>query len=241
MKRLFLTLAAALAIGGVAQAEPLPTGLVTLAATAKREVPNDQMVASLYYENEQADARALMSDMNRVAGAALAVGKKYPGVVVKSAGYNTYPVYDEKQTLRSWRARVSILVQGPLEGATPQVVTELQEMLAVSSLYTTISESRSDEVYEELAVEALQAFRKKAAIYAGELSAKKWQVHSVDVQRAEGVAPRPRMEISKRVMMASADAMPPMAVEGGSSTLQSTVSGAIQLLPLPTQTVVEAR
>ena len=79
-----------------ALAEPINYRHVSLSAEARREINNDLMTATLFIEQNDQDPARLADQINRKINEALAIGKEFKTVKLRSSGRNTYPLYTAK-------------------------------------------------------------------------------------------------------------------------------------------------
>ena len=77
--------------------------LIQLQADATREVTNNQMEAVLFTELNSNSPAELSQNITKVLNEAMRQAAKYPQVKVSTGAQSTYPVYDDKNKLKSWR------------------------------------------------------------------------------------------------------------------------------------------
>ena len=82
--------------------------LIQLQADATREVTNNQMEAVLFTELNSTSPAQLSQNITKVLNEAMRQAAKYPQVKVSTGAQSTYPVYDDKNKLQSWRSRAQI-------------------------------------------------------------------------------------------------------------------------------------
>lgn len=201
--------------------EPL-FNLVSLSAQAESEVPNDTLVALLAIEAEGADPAQLADRVNRSMRNALDLARGVPGVKLRSAGYQTSPVYDKARIAR-WRVRQELRLESTDFAAASRLIGELQSSLTVASVSLTVSPQARRRAENALIDEALAAFQQRAQLVRDALKAKGYRIR--DLQVSSG-APAPRVYGALRAMGASAA---PPAFEPGTSVISVSVSGTIQL------------
>lgn len=232
-KLVSMSLALALVVGaGSAMAQPVDVGgVVRLSASARSEVANDQLSATLYVEQENADAKVLMARVNQVLSDAQTAASRYKDVEVRTSAFNTYPIYDNgARSIRGWRARAELTLTGPLKGSIAQTVAVLQETMLVAQLTPGVSNRRREEVREELAIGAIRAFRDRATAYAQAFGATSWELHEAAVDSNLGQPPQPYPMTMKASMRGVAESASVVPVEAGNSILEVTVTGSIRAL-----------
>ena len=214
----------ALASSGALAQAPAETlfNLVTLRADAQREVPNDLLGAVLAAEAEGADPALLAGEVNRAMQAALAAGKAYRSVNLRSGGYQTLPVYDKGKVVR-WRVRQELRLQSTDLSAATELIGKLQASLTVRSMALSVSPELRRQAENALYGEALAAFEERARLVRDAMKAKAYRVRDLDVSGSGGGAPVP---VFARAALAAPSAP---AVEAGSTLISVAVSGTIQL------------
>lgn len=197
--------------------------LVSLSAQAVREVPNDTLVAVLAAELEGAKPAQLAERVNRTVRAALAKARGVRGVSLRSAGYQTYPVYDAGRLAR-WRVREALQLKATDFAAASALIGELQSSLALASLRLEVSAAARRDAENALIGAALAAFKARAQLVRTALKAKGYRIR--DLHLSSGAASfRPQY-----AALAKAATVSPPPIAPGSSRVVVTVSGTIQLL-----------
>jgi predicted secreted protein len=205
-----------------ASAASPPSVAVTGAASTK--VQNDQMLAMVRAESEQATAAAAAADVNARMARALAAAKATPGVEAKSAGYSTWQQW-EKGKPGKWRVTQSLSLTGADFPALAALVSKLQDDggLMVSSISFTLAPQTRRRAEDALTKEAIRAWQQRAATAAEALGFEAWRPGRLNVATGD-FAPQPRYDMAMRASAAPAPA-PPVAVEGGATELTVTVTG----------------
>jgi predicted secreted protein len=212
---------------GALAAEDRPNRRVGFSVERSREVANDWATAVLSVTHEDPSAAEVAARINRDMSWALDLAKKRSAVRPRSGGYSTLPVHDPKRgSVRHWRGSQELVLESGDTPALTALVGELQERLQVQSLGFSVSPERRRKIEEELVVEALEAFQARADLVRRTFAASGYRLVEVHVGTGGGGPPpvRPMM----RTMAADAEMMPP-AVEGGTSEITASASGAIEL------------
>lgn len=200
--------------------EPL-FNLVSLSAQAEREVANDLLSAVLAAEAEGADAAKLAAEVNRKMARALEAAQGVRSVRARSGGYQTWPVSEKGRIVR-WRVRQELRLESADFAAATALIGRLQQELVVASLAATVSDEAQRRAENALTAEALAAFEERARVVRDAMKVKGYRVQALQIGGGGG-APRPMLAMQSR-----AEAAAP-AIEPGTSRLQVTVSGTIQL------------
>ena len=231
--REILFAAIALAVAGLglgfpaAAAEDAPDRRVGFSVERSREVANDWVTAVLSVSHEDPKAAEVASRINRDMSWAMGLAKARSAIRTRSGGYSTYPVHDpQRGDVRHWRGAQELVLESGDVDAVTALVGELQERLQVQSLGFSVSPERRRKIEAELVAEALQAFQERAELVRKTFAASGYRLVEVHVGTGGGAPPPvgPMM----RTMAADAEMMPP-AVEGGTSEIQVSASGSIEL------------
>ena len=209
----------------VAEQEQI-TDQVSFQVGVSREVDNDRVVALLTVDAEDRDPAQLADTVNRSMGWALEHARADTRITVRTGGYQTYPVYDERKIVR-WRARQELYLESGDVDRLSQLTGQLQERLQVQSLRFSVSEQRRKEVEAGLVEQVLTDFQQRAELIAGALGAKSYQLVEVAVQTGERDHPVPLR--AEAMAVASRAAVTPPAMESGTSRVVVQASGSIRL------------
>jgi predicted secreted protein len=190
-----------------------------------RPVENDRMQAVLSVTAEDEHAARLADQINRTTAWALQIAKAQRKVEMRTANYQTYPVYD-KNKIRRWRGTQELVLEGNDFAALSNLIGQLQERLQVTSINFSLSPTQRATAEDELITQALEAFKQRAELVRKQLAARSSRIVDVFIDTGLG---QPPPIVRRAGAMAAAEAVAPPAVEGGTSTLTVTVRGVIQL------------
>jgi predicted secreted protein len=200
---------------------------VELQAEVSREVQNDLMTASMYVEANDASAAQVASQLNRVTAEALKVAAESKSVKARSGFTQTYPVYDRNQKFVGWRGRSEIRLESKDLQAMASLIGKLQSSMQLGGVAFTVSPELRRQTENEMIAEGVAAFRSRADIARNALNGKLYKIRRVAINTG-GMIPGPRPMMAPRAQSASAEAAPP-SFEGGTSTVQVSVNGTIEL------------
>lgn len=219
-----LVVLALLPLVAIADDAPTHYDRVSLQATASAEVDNDILEATLSVHREGSNPSLLSDAVNADIRWAIAEAKKVSVVTVQTLGYQTNPIY-QQQRLSGWRVRQSLRLESRDIAALSQLIGKLQERLAVGQVGYRISPQRRNAVEEKLVVEAIDRFKKRAALVAKEIGRNRYRLVSMNINTRGGPAqPVARAQVS---MMTESRGAP--SFEAGVQTLQVSISGVIEL------------
>jgi len=223
MKTLPLLFALTLLLPTVALAEQDTLfDTVGLSAQAETEVDNDRIEALLFAEQEGPDPAKLADAVNREMDWALRQLKSADNIDASTPAYQTFPVYQQGR-ITGWRVRQTLKLESADVPGMSAVLGKLQSRLGLQGVSFVLSPAQRQQVEEGLIKQALARFTARAGMVAHELGRGGYRLVSMQVDSG-GQSPRPQL-----AMMRAESAMAAPRLEGGSSTVQVTVSGTIQL------------
>ncbi len=222
-----LLAATALAVAGAAQAEPLNYDVINLDASARAEVANDLLMATLYVEKTNSDASKLAAEVNRTLNQAVRLVHEFPGVKIETGAQSTWPVYDAKNRLTGWRTRAELRVESKDFDAASRAIAKMEGNLQLSGIHFVLAPDTATATENRLIDSALKAFEARADIVARSMGARAWRAVNLNVNAGNNRPPMPVM----RAMAMKADAVEvaPQEFAGGDSEIVVNVNGAIQL------------
>jgi predicted secreted protein len=198
---------------------------INLTAEASQETDNDTLVTLLSAQREGSDPAALSDSVNKLISEAVKEAKQQPEVKLQTLGYQTSPIY-QQQRLTGWRVKQSLRLESRNVEKLSQLLSRLQERLALESISYSVSDERLQAVEEELIKQALDAFQKRAHLVTEELGRKSYRLVEMTIQRSgQPLQPR-RMRGS---MMATASSVAAPSLEAGTQTLRVEINGRIEL------------
>jgi len=200
--------------------------IFSLQADARAEVANDYMEVSLVAEGQEKDSAELADKINSVMQWALSELETFSALEYSTGNYQTWPVYADKHIV-GWRSSQTLRLGGADFEQAGKAVQKLQSRLQVRSMQFRPQDDTRSDAEDDLITEALDNFKRRAAIVQQTMGASGYRVVQLDIHAgAPGIAPRMHMETMSR---SSARVATAPAVEAGESTLSVTVSGQIQL------------
>lgn len=205
---------------------PLSAGtLVDLSVEISLPAANDMIRATLYSEASGPNPADLARRVNGEVAEALKLARAREGVKVQSGQQATYPVYSANQKVESWRMRSEIVLESKDHGAVSTLIAQLQSMhLAVGAISLMPAPETRRVVADQAIVEAVQAFRKRAALVAGELG-KSWKIRQLNISQGSN-QPMPFVRQARMSMVAEVASAP---LEAGESQVSASISGQIEL------------
>ena len=202
---------------------PAPQPVITVTASASREVANDRMLALLRAEVDNADAAQAANIVNARMARALSQAKAVNGVEAHTTGYSSYQISEQNRPLR-WRISQTLALESSDFVALSSLVSKLQggEGLLLSGLSFTVSPTARHAAEDALTVQAIRSWQQRAQIAAQAFGAGDFRTGRVTIQTNDYGRPQP---MYKAGGVAAAASVAPVSVEGGTSEVAVSVSG----------------
>jgi predicted secreted protein len=231
------TLAAAVLLAGAAMAQSAfaqsviqaqPSGVLSLAAQASADVPQDVVDITLFYEQEAQDPASLTSVLNQRADAALRQAKGVENVTAHSGSFTVYPSTDRDGRISAWRGRTEVVLESKDFAAASKLAGKMSDSMQVGSVTFSLSPEAQRAAEQKLSTQAIASFKQQAQSSAQAFGYSGYAIREVNIGH-NGSSPRPVMMMAARNMSADAKMSAPMALEGGTSTVTVNVSGSVQM------------
>lgn len=197
---------------------------IQLSAEASSDIENDLLVAELYIEKQSATAAEASNSVNEAIQWGVKTAKAVDGIKVRTLEYRTYPVY-QKTRIDGWRASQAIRLESKDSEKLGELISTLQKKLALRNLGYEVSKAKQEEVKTQLIDEAVTAFRKRASQIAKAFGHDDFKLVQANINTGYNHPPTP---VYRGKMMAMAEAAP-AAIEAGTSTIQVSVNGSVEL------------
>ena len=225
--RIVLLLILALAASSAVRADepPLRYNQVRLQAQQSESVSNDTMHVTLNTYAEMQDPAKLAARINQEMDWALEKAKQYSEIKVSTGSYQTWPV-TRKEVTTGWRGQQNLTLEGRDTELLSQLTGELQKKLKIKSMSFSVSDEKRIAVENRLIDAALNAFKVRALIVGENLNARGYRIVDINVGAS---AQRPPVMYQARVATMAMESNDSVAVEGGESDVQVSVSGTIEL------------
>jgi predicted secreted protein len=209
-------------------AEPAPRyNVVSLQASAQREVPNDLINATLYIEVNDATPARVADAVNKSINAALRAAKAYRSVRARTGNIRTFPIYTRGNQLQGWRGRGELHIESQDFDAVPALIAELQGSLQLGGLQFSVSPEARRAAENALIAEAIAAFKARAEIVQAALGGRGYKLQSLDVSSGR-TPPVPRLAMAQAV--SAAPTVAPPDLQAGLTTITVNASGSVEIL-----------
>ena len=223
---------AALALASSAQTLPVPQNVVSLAAAASLQVPQDWLTVVLATTREGNDAAALQAQLKLALDTALvearraARGTAPQELEVQTGGFSLNPRYGRDGRMSGWSGRAELQLQGRDTAAIAQLAGRIQTLTVASTGFSLSREAR-EKVESQVVAEAIGRFRARADEVSRQFGFAGWTLREVNVQTELPMGqPQPRMRVASAMAVSADEALP---VEAGKATVSVTVAGSVAL------------
>lgn len=213
----------------------IPTGvdgtLVVISGSGEVEVANDEAVAQLYVELQDADLARAQSLVNQRAADGVAQIKRADSKAqVETGGYSSYPIYsrDAARKIAGWRVRQTVSVRTSELTALPRLVAAAQQHLALGGLDFRLSRAGRERVESELIQRAIANLNARIAAAAQALDVPKTRIRIEQLDFGGTGYERPPIVPMARAMAQSSEAVTEPQFDAGRTSQQLTVTARVR-------------
>ena len=203
--------------------------VVQLSASGAVEVQQDLLTMVLTTSRDGSDAGVVQTQLKVALDAALTEAKKavQPGQLdARTGNFSLFPRYGKDSKIVGWQGSAELVLEGR-DFARIAATAGKINTLTMGNVSFGLSRSQRAQVEGQAQAMAIEQFKAKAGEIAKGFGFASYSLREVSVNASDtGGMPRPRM-LAMEAKMASSDMAVP--VEAGKSTVQVTVSGAVQL------------
>jgi predicted secreted protein len=214
--------------------EALNYDVVSLAATAEREVEQDLISITFVTIQSGPDSAKVQEELVRYTNETLELVKplkKGQQLRVETGGMTVQPRYGKKSTIDGYVGRSTIVVSGT-DMKTISGLTGTIKGMSVEGIEFSVSPGLSKRVLKKLTLEAIENFQEKALEVSTAFGAVTSKMINVNVNSGQGRNNYRNVRASAMALSASAapEAGGGVMAEGGKETLQASVNGSVQLV-----------
>ena len=152
---------------------------------------------------------------------------EFKSVKTRSGFTNTYPVYDRNQKLVGWRGRSEIRLESKDLQAMANLIGKLQSSMQLGGVAVHRVAGIRRQTENEMIAEGVAAFRSRADIARKALGGGATRSGGSHQHRWHDPRPAPDDGAARRGGVALA--VPPPKFEGGTSTVQVSVNGTVEV------------
>lgn len=213
-------------------ATPQPS-MVSFNVEEEKEIDRDLLQVNLFYQTEGKNLADLNKTISERLNKAIALVKQYPAVEIKGNSRNTMVQYDNKGKKTGWVARADFTLESKDSQALSDVVSALDDTLAIANMSATVSSEKLMSVENELTQAALEKFKNKATLIQNSLQMKNYRVVDLDVSSANernNVRPYYATMAKSAVAFSESSADTNAFMENGKETVRVRANARIELL-----------
>ena len=207
----------------------MPQNVVQLVASGAVEVQQDLLTMVLSTIRDGTDAGVVQTQLKVALDAALAEAKKAVQtgqLEVRTGNFSLFPRYGKDGKITGWQGSTELVMEGRDFARIASTAGKITT-LTMGNVSFGLSRSQRAQVEGQAQAIAIEQFKAKAGEIAKGFGFTGYTLREVSVNASDtGNSPRPRM-MAMEAKAASSDMAVP--VEAGKSTVQVTVSGAVQL------------
>ncbi|WP_397449996.1 SIMPL domain-containing protein [Pseudomonas sp. NA-150] len=202
---------------------------VSVRAEVSQEVPRDLMMVTLYSEAQNNDPAKLAAQITESLNKAVAQAREVKEVTIRQGARNSSPIYDDKgQKITGWREHAELRLESADFAALSKLTAELLGDLKMAGMDFAISPPARKNSEDALLKDAVAAFKTRAQLVTDALGGKSYKLVNLNLN-SSGFPP-PYMRGPVMMMKAArADAAPAPDVEAGTSQVNVTADGTIEV------------
>lgn len=210
-------------------AQAVSAATLTLEASAKADVSNDEMVVVMAFERDGADLASINQTVNQALAAAIADAKKVTGIKARLGSINTNPNWTPQGKPSGWRVRGEVVLTSKELAALGTLSGQLGQKLQISSIQFRLSDDSRKDAEKRLIRDAAQAFKDKATDAAKALGFSGYAIKDIGLNQGFQVSVRPMAMMRAKSDMVSMSGNAPVPTESGESEVNVTFNGSVEL------------
>lgn len=225
---IFTLSASALASLPALAADELHYNQISLRAEVSQEVARDKMIVTLYTESQNTDPAKLAAEITTTLNKALGEAREVKGVTLRQGSRNSYPIYDNKnQKITGWRERAELRLESADFPALSKLTGELLNTLKMENMDFAIADATRKTSEDALLKDAVAAFKARAQLATDALGGKGYKI--VNLNFNTNGYPQPYARGGMMMKAAMADSAPTPEVEAGTSQVNMSADGVIEV------------
>lgn len=229
MKKQFLILLAAgmLCQPVWAEIDALHYNIVSFSESASANVTNDLMTVSFVVSTEGSDRNEVSNQTTRRLNALNRRITALADIKAELQSRNVQPRYNDKGKISGWRDAAYVRVESKNFERLNKLIADSQNDAAVQNMGFGVSPQKRDETVASLSKQALENFRKRAALISKTMGFGSYRIVSINLNndfRSFNNAP---VMLKARMAPMAAEVMDTMP--SGEDEISQTVNGTIQM------------
>lgn len=200
---------------------------LTLEASARTEVTNDEMVIRLAVEREGTDLNSINQFVLQSLNSGIEQAKKVSDVKATLGSLYTNQNWTPQGRPSGWKVRGEIVLQSKNLAGLGQLAGDLSARMLLAGVQFRLSAEARAQAEKRLLVEAANAFRNRAKEASLALGFKDFAMKDLNLSNGFNVIVRPLLARAEMAMAKTASAAVP--TESGESEVVLSFSGSIEL------------
>lgn len=209
--------------------DTLTQNIVSFGVQNSAEVANDEISATLTKTVQAKTAPELAKKINPIINQALAISKKYPSVKVSTGSPSSYPTCDDAQRITGFTGQARLNLESQDSESLSALIAELQNLLVLENMAFRVSDQLSDATKQSLMLSTSRKFQDEAMTISKAWGAHSYRLLEAKLDNQDGYDYRPALA-APMMMRTSKDEIAPQNLEAGTTTINYTINGSIQLI-----------
>lgn len=206
------------------------TQQISFSVQISRQVERDTMQVVLYAQESGKTLKAISASVTDKLNLAVEEAKKR-NIQTGMTNRRTNMTYDKQGKPNGWIDYAEISLESKDFTALSELIAATGEQLAVQDIRFTLSDQQKQSLEQALTEEALQAFKQKAELIRKNLSAKAYQIASLDIGSPnDGGADSQPVYYERKMALSSSAEIPAMQVQSGVADLKIQLHASIKLV-----------
>jgi predicted secreted protein len=156
---------------------------VDFSAEVTREVGNDLMAAHLSADISDRQAAQVSAQLNGVLNAALHRAEDFPSIHLSSGSQTTFPIYGKNNQPTGWRGHGELLLETHDFKSASDLIARIQDSVQLSSVTFSISPDAYRRIQNEMIVEGMAEFRKRAKVIVDAMNGRGYRIVHLNIEQ----------------------------------------------------------
>ncbi len=202
---------------------------LTLDATAKTEVANDEMLVTLAIERDGTDLSAINQTVLSALNSALAEAKKSTGIKARMGSVWTNPNWTKDGKTSGWKVRGEVILTSQQLPILGNLIGQLGQKMQIGDIQFRLSDQARADAEKQLLKQVADQFKSKSKDATQALGFTQFNLKELNLSNGYQVSVRPMMRSKGRGADMASMSSAPAPTESGESEVSITISGSIEL------------
>ncbi|QPB41693.1 SIMPL domain-containing protein [Rodentibacter haemolyticus] len=211
-----------------------PAQIVSFNTEVEREIERDLLQVRLFYQVDGKNLSDLNKTISERLNKAVAIAKEQSAVEIKGNSRNTSVRNDAQGKKNGWIARAELVLESKDFQAISNLISTLDDVMAVEDINASISSEKLMSVENELTQAAIEKFKKKADLIQNSLKMKDYRILDLDISSVNEQMPIRAYGTARAAKVATLSADYAGAdqafLENGKETVRIRANARIELL-----------